>query len=92
MGPRRIRSATANQVYLPTEIWHGQMEMAALKNMRHERFIREYLKTDFNGAEAYRRVYPRHRPDIAKVSACRLLTQANLQRRLREVQEAIIRR
>jgi hypothetical protein len=66
--------------------------MPALKNMRHERFIREYLKTDFNGAEAYRRVYPRHKPNIAKVSASRLLTSANLQRRLREVQAAIIKR
>jgi hypothetical protein len=26
--------------------------------MRHEKFVREYLKCDFNGAEAYRRVYP----------------------------------
>jgi hypothetical protein len=66
--------------------------MPALKNMRHEKFIREYLKTDFNGAEAYRRVYPRHKPNIAKVSASRLLTSANLQRRLREVQEAVIKR
>jgi len=66
--------------------------MARLSNMRHELFLQEYLKADFNAAEAYRRVYPQHRPNIAKVSACRLLTQANLQRRLREVQADIIQR
>ena len=66
--------------------------MPALKNMRHERFIREYLKTDFNGAEAYRRVYPRHRPDIACVSACQLLRVPKVKARLQEVQEAIIKR
>jgi hypothetical protein len=66
--------------------------MPALKNMRHERFIREYLKTDFNGAEAYRRVYPRHRPDIACVSACQLLRRPKVRERLQEVQEAIIKR
>jgi hypothetical protein len=66
--------------------------MPTLKNMRHERFIREYLKTDFNGAEAYRRVYPRHRPDIACVSACQLLRRPKVRERLQEVQAAIIKR
>ena len=66
--------------------------MPALKNMRQEKFIREYLKTDFNGAEAYRRVYPRHRPDIACVSACQLLRRPKVRERLQEVQEAIIKR
>jgi predicted transcriptional regulator len=66
--------------------------MPALANLRHEKFLREYLRCDFNGAEAYRRVYPRHRPNIAKVSASRLLSSANLQRRLREVQVDIIKR
>jgi hypothetical protein len=73
-------------------IRYGPLEMAALKNVRHEKFIREYVACDFNGAEAYRRVYPRHRRDIAKVSASRLLTSANLQRRLREIQAVIIKR
>jgi Terminase small subunit len=66
--------------------------MPVLKNIRHEKFIREYLKTDFNGAEAYRRVYPRHRPDIACVSASQLLRVPKVKARLREVQEAIIKR
>jgi hypothetical protein len=73
-------------------IIRGPTEMPVLKNIRHERFIREYLKTDFNGAEAYRRVYPRHRPDIACVSACQLLRVPKVRERLREVQEAIIKR
>ena len=60
--------------------------------MRHEKFLRNYLSCDFNAAEAYRRVYPRHKPKIAKVSASRLLSSVNLQRRLREIQEAIIKR
>jgi len=66
--------------------------MAALKNVRHEIFIREYVACDFNGAEAYRRVYPGHRPDIACVSACQLLRVPKVRERLREVQEAIIKR
>ncbi len=32
--------------------------MPILKNPRHEKFAREYVKTGV-GAEAYRRVYPR---------------------------------
>ncbi len=36
--------------------------MGKLKNMRHERFVREYVAADYNGAEAYRRIYPRHEP------------------------------
>ena len=66
--------------------------MPALKNRRHEKFIPEYLKTDFNGAEAYRRVYPRHRPDIACVSACQLLRVPKVRERLQEIQEGIIKR
>jgi hypothetical protein len=92
MNSRPIRFWMANEVqWLPT-IRYGPLEMPALKNIRHEKFVREYLKCDFNGAEAYRRVYPRHRPNIAKVSASRLLSSANLQRRLREVQVDIIQR
>jgi hypothetical protein len=43
--------------------------MPALKNMRHEKFIREYLKADFNAAAAYRAVYPRHKPGLQPVSS-----------------------
>ena len=66
--------------------------MARLKNIRHERFIREYIKSDFNGAEAYRRVYPRHSPSIARISACQLLTRPNVKRRLEEVTVAALKK
>ena len=43
--------------------------MGILKNPRHEKFAREYVKTGI-GAEAYRRVYPRANPvSTARVSA-----------------------
>ena len=76
---------------LPT-IRYGPLEMPALKNIRHEKFIREYLKCDFNGAEAYRRVYPQRRPLEARFSASRLLTSGNVKRRLAEVQMALIKK
>jgi Terminase small subunit len=66
--------------------------MPALRNIRHEKFVREYLKCDFNASEAYRRVYPRHRPDIACVSACQLLRRPKVRERLQEVQAALIKR
>ena len=82
----------ANGVNWASHNSYGPLEMPALKNIRHEKFIREYLKTDFNGAEAYRRVYPGHRPDIACVSACQLLRRPKVRERLQEVQAALIKR
>jgi hypothetical protein len=76
---------------LPT-IRYGPLEMPALKNMRHEKFVREYLKCNFNGAEAYRRVYPQRRPLEARFSASRLLTSGNVKRRLAEVQMALLKK
>ncbi len=65
--------------------------MPTLKNMRHERFIREYLKTDFNGAEAYRRVYPREvQAAIIKrsdITVDRILTEYEEARKLAVQQE-----
>ncbi len=66
--------------------------MARLRNMRHERFVREYLACDFNGAEAYRRVYPQRRPLEARFSASRLLTHGNVKRRIEEVQMALLKK
>jgi len=62
-----------------------------LRNLRHETFVRHYMKTH-NAAEAYRRVYPRHRPDIARITAHQLLTRPDVQRRLKEARAAVIRR
>jgi hypothetical protein len=78
-----------NGVYWTSNNSVRTMEMAALKNVRHEKFIREYVACDFNGAEAYRRVYPRHRPNIACVSACQLLRVPKVRERLQEVQADI---
>lgn len=66
--------------------------MGRLKNMRHEQFITELFRADFNQAEAYRRVYPSVRGDIARCAASRLLTSANVKRRLEERQQAMIRK
>ena len=66
--------------------------MAVLKNVRHEKFIREYLKCDFNAAAAYRAVYPRHKPSCARVTACQLLTKPNVKKRLAEVQMALLKK
>ena len=66
--------------------------MAALKNMRHEWFAREYVKTGV-GAEAYRRVYPTaRRKDVAKANASRLLTYDCVDRRVVELQEQAMKR
>jgi Terminase small subunit len=81
-----------NGVYWASHNRYGPLEMPALKNMRHEKFVREYLKCDFNGAEAYRRVYPQRRPLEARFSASRLLTSGNVKRRLAEVQMALLKK
>lgn len=66
--------------------------MGRLKNMRHEQFITELFKADFNQAEAYRRVYPTVRFDVARVCAAKVLTLAHVRRRLEERQQAMIRK
>lgn len=66
--------------------------MGKLSNIRHEQFITELFKAEFNGAEAYRRVYPGHRPETARNSASRLLASVSVKRRIRERQQAMIKR
>lgn len=59
--------------------------MPALANARHERFARYYLKTS-NASEAYRRAgYTCGTPGSVKTCASRLLTNANVKRRLGEI-------
>lgn len=60
--------------------------------MRHEQFITELFRTDYNAAEAYRRVYPAVRPDVARVCASKLLSLANVKRRLEARQVAALKR
>jgi len=64
----------------------------ALKNPRHEKFAREYVKTGI-GAEAYRRVYPRAHPiSTARVCASQLLTRPNIAKRTGELRRAMAKR
>ena len=66
--------------------------MPILKNPRHEKFAREYVKTGV-GAEAYRRAYPRAHPiSTARVCASQLLTKPNIARRTAELRQAIAKR
>jgi phage terminase small subunit len=66
--------------------------MPALKNIRHEKFVREYIKTGV-GAEAYRRVYPGANPyTTARVCAAQLLTRPSVKRRKVELQEQLMKR
>ena len=66
--------------------------MPILKNQRHEKFAREYVKTGI-GAEAYRRVYPRIDPnETAKRNAYRLRTYAHVDKRIQELRQAMAKR
>ncbi len=66
--------------------------MPILKNPRHEKFAREYVKTGV-GAEAYRRVYPRAHPmSTARVCASQLLTKPNIASRTVELRQAMAKR
>jgi phage terminase small subunit len=66
--------------------------MSVLKNPRHEKFAREYVKTGI-GAEAYRRAYPRAHPiSTARVCASQLLTKPNIASRTAELRQAIAKR
>jgi hypothetical protein len=66
--------------------------MPILKNQRHEKFAREYVKTGI-GAEAYRRVYPRIDPiETAKRNAYRLRTYAHIDKRIQELRQAMAKR
>jgi hypothetical protein len=66
--------------------------MAILKNPRHEKIAREYVKTRI-GAEAYRRVYPRAHPvSTARVCASQLLTKPNIASRVAELRRAMAKR
>lgn len=66
--------------------------MPMLRNPRHEKFAREYVRTGI-GAEAYRRAYPRAHPtSTARVCASQLLTKPNVVRRTVELRQAMARR
>ena len=56
--------------------------MPRLKNAKHERVCQEYI-IDLNGTRAYRRVYGKVKG--ARVSASKLLSRANISRRIVEL-------
>ena len=63
--------------------------MAAIKDKRHERFCQEYI-VDYNGTQAAIRVG--YSAKSAKQQAARLLTNADLLARVRELQHAQVER
>jgi hypothetical protein len=64
----------------------------ALKNPRHEMFVREYIKSGIK-AEAYRRVYPHVKPKTtARTAAFRLMTRDDVSRRYWQLQEQNMKR
>ena len=65
--------------------------MPALKNPRHELFVREYIKTGI-AAKAYIKAFNPPNKQAARISASRLLTSANVNRRITELRERIMRR
>lgn len=74
--------------------------MAALKNIRHERFVREYVANGGNGAQAYRKVakqYPRkitgmNNPEGYRVVACILRKRPEIQRREWELRDKMAKK
>lgn len=58
----------------------------ALKNAKHEAFCQEYLK-DLNQTKAYQRAYPDASYETALVNASKLLTNTNIQDRIKQLQE-----
>jgi phage terminase small subunit len=63
-----------------------------LKNVKHEMFVRHYVKHG-NAAEAYRRAgYRAATPHVASANAARLIACDSIIRRVREVRKAMISR
>lgn len=66
--------------------------MPELKNLRHEKFAREYVATG-SGAAAYRSAYPKANPiSTARVCASQLLTKPNIVARTVELRQALAKR
>jgi hypothetical protein len=72
--------------------------MAQLRNIRHEHFCREFIKTGGNGAEAYRRVAdrfpnkPLRNPNAARVIACTIRKRPEVRRREQELRQMIAKK
>lgn len=57
-------------------------------NKNQKAFCREYIKSGCNGTSAYQKVY-KCKEDTAKVNASKLLTNANIQKYVRKLEEEI---
>lgn len=72
--------------------------MAELRNVRHEHFCRELIRTGGNGAEAYRRVShrfpnkPLRHPHGAKAIAYHIRKRPEVQRREQELKEIMAKK
>ena len=60
-------------------------------NLRHERFLREYIMLG-NKTEAYARVYPNASRAAANMAAARLWAQPKVKKRAQEIVESMIKR
>lgn len=74
--------------------------MAALKNIRHELFVREYIRNGGLGGQAYRKVskqYPRkitgvNNPNSYRVVACQLRKRPDIQQREQELRDKMAKK
>lgn len=72
--------------------------MGALRNIRHEHFVRELVRTGGNGAEAYRRVSarfpnrPLRNPSSAEVIACNIRKRPEVRRRELELKNIMAKK
>ena len=62
-----------------------------LKNKRHERFCREYVK-DHNGSAAYKRAGYKSKRDATRINAARLITNDNIKMRIIELEQKVIQK
>ena len=60
-------------------------------NIRHERFLREYIMLG-NKTEAYARVYPNASRAAANMAAARLWAQPKVKKRAQEIVESMVKR
>ena len=61
--------------------------MPRLKNIRQEKFSREYVTNSGNGTQAYLSAYPGVQNNSANVNSSQLLTKTNVKERITELLE-----
>src|SRR5512143_274148 len=72
--------------------------MGVLKNIRHEYFVRQYIRCGGNGAEAYRRTMSKYpwkemrNLDYARTVACTILARPDVRQRYEELRTQMAKR